>query len=70
MLVELFKAYADSLDREPDREPWYRFPYADTIVTYFQVVMQEAQIVCEKMGVWKAFGSMAFITDVPHSTTP
>jgi SAM-dependent methyltransferase len=60
MQVEMLAIFAGSLDTVP----WYRFPYVSTLKTYFEVLIEEARIVYEKLGPQKAFASMAFITDL------
>ena len=64
MQVEILQIFGQSLENEP----WYRFPYIQFMKVYFDVLFQESNIVQEKLGLKKAFGSMAFMTSlVPGS---
>ena len=58
MQVEILQIFGQSLENEP----WYRFPYFQFLKVYFDVLFQESIIVQSKLGLKKAFGSMAFVT--------
>lgn len=60
MQVEILQIFGQSLEREP----WYRFPYVQFMKVYFDVLFQESSIVQRKLGLQKAFGSMAFVTSL------
>ena len=60
MQVEILQIFGQSLETEP----WYRFPYIQFMKVYFDVLFQESNIVQEKLGLKKAFGSMAFVTSL------
>eukprot|EP00438_Fugacium_kawagutii_P019017 Skav234575 [mRNA] locus=scaffold2869:193438:197603:+ [translate_table: standard] len=60
MQVEILQIFGQSLESEP----WYRFPYFQFMKVYFDVLFQESSIVQRKLGLKKAFGSMAFITSL------
>ena len=60
MQVEILQIFGQSLESEP----WYRFPYVQFMKVYFDVLFQESSIVQRKLGLQKAFGSMAFVTSL------
>ena len=60
MQVEILQIFGQSLETEP----WYRFPYVQFMKVYFDVLFQESSIVQRKLGMKKAFGSMAFVTSL------
>ena len=60
MQVEILQIFGQSLEKEP----WYRFPYVEFMKVYFDVLFQESSIVQQKLGMKKAFGSMAFVTSL------
>ena len=58
--VEIVEVMASSLNHTP----WFRFPFMEFMGMYFEVLNKESAIVEKDYGFWKAYGSMAYVTDV------
>ncbi|CAD7955972.1 unnamed protein product [Amoebophrya sp. A25] len=58
--VEIMEVLVNSLSHTP----WFRFPFMEFMRMYFEVLQKEAGIVEELYGFWKAYASMAFVTDL------